>query len=81
MAIPNNHRLMIMDRTVHIVGHNLEKPSVYFNPIAQPISNRPANTRITQALALLYLARVRVVRPPASLRLANQIYRGCPPAR
>jgi hypothetical protein len=43
---------MIMDRAVQIVGHNRVKPSVYFSPMAQPISNRPATTRMTQAIFL-----------------------------
>src|ERR1043165_5943655 len=30
-------------------GINRVKPSVYFNPIAQPISHRPATNRVTQA--------------------------------
>ena len=39
---------MIIERTVHTVGHKREKPSVYFNPMAQPTSTNPATTRTIQ---------------------------------
>jgi hypothetical protein len=35
------------------VGHNRAKPSVYFSPMAQPTSKRPATARIVQAMTLL----------------------------
>jgi hypothetical protein len=38
-------RLTIMLSTVSTVGIGRVKPSVYFSPMAQPISNRPAPTR------------------------------------
>ena len=34
---------MIIAMIVQMVGHNRVKPSVYFNPIAQPTSNTPGN--------------------------------------
>ena len=34
-----------MAATVSSEGTRREKPSVYFSPIAQPISNRPAKNR------------------------------------
>src|SRR3546814_426953 len=48
IAMPSRPRLMTIASTVPTVGHNLVKPSVYFSPIAQPISNSPASTRINQ---------------------------------
>jgi hypothetical protein len=43
---------MIMETTVPTVGHNRVKPSVYFNPMAQPISNSPAVIRIAQVIGV-----------------------------
>src|SRR6185503_14418230 len=49
-ASPSSHMLRIMANTVPTVGHNRVKPSVYLRPMAQPISSRPAVTRMTQAM-------------------------------
>src|SRR5690554_2388912 len=40
--MPSSTTLTTMETTVPMVGHKRVKPSVYFKPIAQPISNRPA---------------------------------------
>jgi hypothetical protein len=40
-----------MDTMVQTVGHNREKPSVYFNPTAQPVSKNPATVRISQDIS------------------------------
>src|SRR5687768_1356705 len=53
MAMPSNQRLIIIAKTVPTVGHNRVKPSVYFNPTAQPTSSSPAITRMTQAMYFL----------------------------
>jgi hypothetical protein len=42
----------IIARIVQMVGPKRVKPSVYFNPMAQPTSNSPARTRIIQAICL-----------------------------
>src|SRR5690349_8640497 len=36
--------------TVPTVGHSFVNPSVYFRPMAQPISNRPARVRMSQGM-------------------------------
>src|SRR5690606_25948266 len=48
MAIPSSQTLISMDRPVATDGHRRVKPSVYLRPMAQPISNRPATTRMAQ---------------------------------
>ena len=40
-----NTKLTAMQATVAIEGPSREKPCVYFNPIAQPISSNPAMTK------------------------------------
>src|SRR5690554_902714 len=45
--MPSSTTLTTMDTTVPMVGHKRVKPSVYFKPIAQPISNRPATSKIS----------------------------------
>lgn len=42
---------MIIERAVPASGSIFEKPAVYFSPIAQPISNRPAKKRNNQAIS------------------------------
>jgi hypothetical protein len=37
--------------TVSTVGSGRVKPAVYFKPTAQPISNKPARIRTSQAIA------------------------------
>src|SRR3546814_453421 len=69
IAMPSRPRLMIIASTVPTVGHNLVKPSVYFSPIAQPISNSPASTRINQFIvvpsSLLHELGFQLHRPEA----------------
>ena len=48
IAMPSSHKLIIIARIVHNVGHSFVKPSVYFKPIAHAVSNSPAKTRISQ---------------------------------
>ncbi len=45
IAIDKNQKLMVIATMVKADGPSLEKPLVYFIPIAQPHSNRPATTR------------------------------------
>jgi hypothetical protein len=45
MASDNNQKLMIIAKTVNSDGINFVNPSVNFNPMAQPHSNKPANNR------------------------------------
>jgi hypothetical protein len=52
IATPSNPRLMTIAATVPTVGHSFVKPSVYFSPMAQPISNNPARTRTTHGIAI-----------------------------
>jgi hypothetical protein len=52
MAMPSSHKLMIMAATVHRVGPSLENPWEYFNPMAHPISNNPARTRINHVMLI-----------------------------
>src|SRR5690606_24047476 len=49
-----------MDATVPRVGHSRVKPSVYFSPTAQPISKRPATTRMAQFIRYLLIGAVPV---------------------
>ncbi len=51
IAIESNHRLTPMEIAVKMLGTSLLKPSVYFRPIAQPISNNPAIPRYTHAIS------------------------------
>ncbi len=46
--MPSKPRLINIANTVPTVGQRRVKPSVYLSPIAHPISNNPAVTRITQ---------------------------------
>ena len=39
---------MIIALTVSRVGRGRVKPSLYFRPTAQPISNKPANNKMIQ---------------------------------
>src|SRR5688572_30182729 len=45
-----SHTLTTIATSVATVGHGRVKPSVYFNPIAQPTSNSPATITINQAI-------------------------------
>jgi len=45
MATDNNQKLMPIAETVSSDGISLVNPSVYFNPIAHPHSNKPATTK------------------------------------
>jgi hypothetical protein len=53
--MPNSQRLMIIANTVHTVGHRRVNPSVYFNPIAHPVSNSPARNKMTHAIGNSFL--------------------------
>jgi hypothetical protein len=63
-ARPSNPMLTTIAATVQTVGQNRVNPSVYFRPIAQPTSNRPAITKTDQVIEQLpgaYAPEVRVV--------------------
>src|SRR6185369_1303827 len=64
MASPSSQRLMIMASAVHTVGHNREKPSVYFKPMAHPTSNNPAAQRTTHAMLFSPAGQYRLVVDP-----------------
>jgi hypothetical protein len=44
-----------MANTVHTVGHKRVNPSVYFSPIAHPVSNNPARNKMIHAIDFLML--------------------------
>jgi len=48
MAMPSSAMLTAMAANVPTVGHSRVNPSVYFKPIAQPTSNKPATVRRIQ---------------------------------
>src|SRR5690606_11417830 len=48
MASPSRYTLIAIDARVAAVGKGRVNPSVYFRPMAQPISNRPATKRTIQ---------------------------------
>src|SRR5688572_16017867 len=48
-AIPSSAMLANNATAVHKVGQTRVKPSVYLSPIAQPTSNNPATTKVSQA--------------------------------
>jgi hypothetical protein len=48
-----------IDTPVATVGQNRVNPFVYFRPIAQPISNRPASRRYNHAITHLGVERGR----------------------
>jgi hypothetical protein len=50
IAQPSSTTLTIMAAAVPMLGQRRENPWVNFNPIAQPISNRPAMTRMNHAM-------------------------------
>jgi hypothetical protein len=57
-ATANNHTLRAMDAAVQRLGQSLVNPSVYFKPVAQPISKRPATTRYTHAIPVSFLCLI-----------------------
>jgi len=50
MATDSSQKLAAIAMIVSTDGTSLEKPSVYFSPIAQPHSNNPAMTKYIQAI-------------------------------